>query len=113
MSVEVDGKSLPTNANGYLDNVEDWSETVAVAMAAKEGLELTPRHWDVIKYLREEYFDNNGNQPNTRSIVKAMQEAWDDRSVEARSLYELFPHDPSKQAGRIAGLPESRRKGGY
>jgi tRNA 2-thiouridine synthesizing protein E len=42
-----------------------------------------------------------------------MSRAWDDKSVNAKTLYDLFPGDPSKQGGRIAGLPESRRKGGY
>ena len=33
--------------------------------------------------------------------------------TQPKDLYELFPKDPSKQGGCIAGLPESRRKGGY
>jgi tRNA 2-thiouridine synthesizing protein E len=33
--------------------------------------------------------------------------------VQSKDLYELFPMQPSKQAPKIAGLPESRRKGGY
>lgn len=112
MSITVAGKEIPTNDNGYLQNMEDWSEDVAAAIADREGLKLTSEHLDVIMFLREEYFDSNGNQPNTRNIVKAMSRKWG-RSVNARDLYALFPGDPSKQAGRIAGLPESRRKGGY
>jgi len=42
-----------------------------------------------------------------------MQQLWDDKSVDAKTVYDLFPLDPSKQGGRISGLPESRRKGGY
>jgi tRNA 2-thiouridine synthesizing protein E len=42
-----------------------------------------------------------------------MAGTWGDKSVNAKTLYDLFPGDPSKQGGRIAGLPESRRKGGY
>jgi tRNA 2-thiouridine synthesizing protein E len=76
-------------------------------------VELSDRHWDLIRFLREEFVQNGGNQPNTRTLVKAMSKAWDDKSVNAKSLYDLFPGDPSKQGGRIAGLPESRRKGGY
>jgi len=113
MSLEVDGVTIETNANGYLMELSDWSEKVAEAIAAKEGISLTQRHWDLIKYLRDEYINNNENQPNTRTIVKAMQQLWDDRSVDAKTVYDLFPLDPSKQGGRVAGLPESRRKGGY
>ncbi|MDD3518985.1 MAG: TusE/DsrC/DsvC family sulfur relay protein [Chromatiales bacterium] len=113
MSLEVDGVTIETNAGGYLVNLDEWNEKVAEAMAAKESLTLTDRHWDLIHYLRDEYFNNGEHQPNTRAIVKAMQEKWDDDSVEAKTLYSLFPLDPSKQGGRISGLPESRRKGGY
>ncbi len=42
-----------------------------------------------------------------------MAKAWDDKKLSAKVLYDLFPGNPSKQAGRIGGLPESRRKGGY
>ncbi len=112
MALEVDGKTIETTETGFLVELDDWSETVARAMARHEGLELTPGHWDVIRYLRHEYYGNDGHQPNTRTMVKAMQEQWGGQ-VTAQSLYQLFPGDPSKQAGRIAGLPESRRKGGY
>lgn len=113
MSLEVDGATIETNPNGFLVNLSDWNEKVAEAIAAKEGITLTQRHWDLIKYLRDEYYNNNESQPNTRTIVKAMQQLWDDKSVDAKTVYDLFPLDPSKQGGRVAGLPESRRKGGY
>lgn len=113
MSISVNGTEIATTETGFLENVEDWSEDAARAIAADEQLELSQRHWDLIKYLRDEYINNGGNQPNTRSLVKAMSKTWDDKSVNAKTLYDLFPGDPSKQGGRIAGLPESRRKGGY
>ncbi len=112
MSFEFNGKTIETNANGHLENHEDWSEDLAKFMAAQDGIELGERHWDLINYLREEYFENAGNQPNTRAIVKAMSKAWGEK-VSQRDVYDLFPLDPSKQGGKIAGLPESRRKGGY
>ena len=113
MAIEVDGKTVETTPTGFLVNQEDWSENVARVLAAQEDLELTQKHWDLINFLREEYFSHNQNQPNTRNIVKAMSEIWSGESVDAKTLYALFPKDPSKQAGRIGGLPESRRKGGY
>lgn len=113
MSYEVNGTTVEADKNGYLVNQADWSEDVAKAIAENENIDLTDKHWDLINYLREEFFSNGENQPNTRTIVKAMQKAWGDKSVNSGSLYDLFPLDPSKQGGKIAGLPESRRKGGY
>jgi len=113
MGFNIDGKEIATTASGFLENLEDWSEGLAKLIADEESLELSERHWDVINYLRDEYINNAGNQPNTRTLVKAMSKQWGDKSVNAKTLYDLFPGDPSKQGGRIAGLPESRRKGGY
>jgi tRNA 2-thiouridine synthesizing protein E len=112
MAVEIDGKPLETTETGYLVNVEDWNEQVATYLAAQEGIELTQAHWDVLHYLRDEYINNNGNQPNNRSIIKDMSGKWGHK-VSNKEMFDLFPGNPSKQAGLIAGLPESRRKGGY
>ncbi len=104
---------LETTETGYLVNADDWSEAVGSEIAATEGIdELTPRHWDVINYLREEFFDNAETQPHDRAIVKAMSAAWGEK-IGAGDLYDLFPAQPSKLAAKIAGLPESKRKGGY
>lgn len=112
MPIEVNGQSIATNDNGFLENPEEWSEAVATAMAEEESICLTDRHWDLINYLREEYFSNNGNQPNNRTLLKEMGARWGQK-VSNKELFDLFPGNPSKQAGRLAGLPESMRKGGY
>ncbi len=112
MSYEVNGKTIETNANGYLENLDDWDKDVAEVIAKEEGVALTEKHWDLIEFLRDEYINNGGNQPNDRNIVKAMADKWGEK-VNSKDLYTLFPKQPSKQAGKIAGLPESRRKGGY
>lgn len=113
MSYEVNGKTLETTETGFLVSQDDWDKDVAEAIAAAEGLTLTQDHWDVIEFLREAFFEHNGEQPNNRAILKAMQEKWSDRKVDNKTLFDLFPGNPSKQAGMIAGLPESMRKGGY
>ncbi len=113
MSIIVNGKAIETTETGFLENMEDWNEDIGLAIAESEGLSMTERHWDIVNYLRKEYYDNNGNQPNNRVMAKAMAEKWPDEKVNASTLFELFPGTPSKQAGQIAGLPESMRKGGY
>jgi len=113
MAYEVNGKQIATTENGYLESLDDWDKDVAGMIAAAEGLSLTQDHWDVIEYLRDAYFNHNGEQPNNRAILKAMQDKWPDRKVDNKTLFDLYPGNPSKQAGKIAGLPESLRKGGY
>lgn len=112
MAIEINGSSIETTANGFLVDVGDWNREMAEVIAKEEGVDLTGKHWDLIEYLRDEYINNNSNQPNTRHIVKAMSEKWGEK-IGQKEIYALFPNDPSKQGGRIAGLPESRRKGGY
>jgi len=112
MSLEINGKTIETTPTGFLANIEDWSEDVAEAIASSEGLELTDPHWDVINYLRDEFINNSGNQPNNRNMLKDIGAKWG-KKVSSKDLYDLFPGNPSKQAGQIGGLPESRRKGGY
>ena len=113
MAYEVNGKMLEATGNGYLVNQDDWDKDVADAIAKGDGLTLGQDHWDVLEYLRDAYFNHNGEQPNNRAILKAMQDKWPGRKVDNKTLFDLFPGNPSKQAGKIAGLPESMRKGGY
>ena len=113
MTYEVKGKTLETTATGYLVNQEDWDNATAEEIAKLEGLTLTQAHWDIIEYLRDMYFNHNGELPNNRHILKAMQDKWPDKKIDQKTLFDLFPGNPSKQAGKIAGLPESMRKGGY
>jgi tRNA 2-thiouridine synthesizing protein E len=113
MAYEVNGKVIETTENGYLASLDDWDKAVAEVIAAAEGITLAQDHWDVIDYLRDAYVNHNGEQPNNRAILKAMQEKWPDRKVDNKTLFDLFPGNPSKQAGKVAGLPESLRKGGY
>lgn len=114
MSYEVNGQSIECDDHGYLVNLEDWNEEVAKVIAEADGVTLNQRGWDIINYLRDEYINNNGNQPNERHMVKHFKEVWTDLDkVDTKHLYECFPKGPAKQAGRIAGLPETKRKGGY
>jgi tRNA 2-thiouridine synthesizing protein E len=111
MALEVNGKSIETDENGNLTDPHAWDEDVAKALAAQDGIELTQEHWDLINYLRSEYFDNN-EQPMERAINKGMSKVWG-KKVTSKDLYVLFPLAPSKQGNKIAGLPYVARKGGY
>ncbi|CAA6805877.1 MAG: Sulfurtransferase [uncultured Thiotrichaceae bacterium] len=113
MAYEVNGQTIAATETGYLENTSDWNEEVAKVIAAEEGIsELTEKHWDVINFLRSEYFDNGGNQPMERAIMKAMADKWGEK-LKSKDMYNLFPRAPSKQGLMVAGLPATTRKGGY
>lgn len=109
----MNNSDLATTEAGHLVDPNDWTEDIARQLAAADGIaELSQKHMDLVNYLRDEYLNNNANQPNERAMVKAMSEAWDEK-IKSKDLYLLFPKQPSKQAAKIAGLPETKRKGGY
>lgn len=112
MAIEVYGTSIETTDSGFLVDPAVWSEDVAQALADIEGIELTERHWDIIHYLRDEYFNNNQNQPMERQLLKDIGKKWGSKPS-SKDVYKLFPLAPTKQGTKIAGLPEIHRKGGY
>ena len=103
-------ESVERTENGYLVNSSDWNEEIAKELFAEEEIEPTQEHWDIVNYVREETLA--GNEPNERSIMKAMGKLWG-RKVSSKEMYEMFPGMPSKQGLKIGGCPQSTRKGGY
>jgi len=67
--LQVGDRQIPTDTEGYLVNLDDWSEEFAQAQARAEGLELTPRHWELIRFLRE-HFHTHGVQAQVRVMIR-------------------------------------------
>lgn len=103
-------ESVERTENGYLVNSADWTEEIAAELFAEEGIEPTDKHWDIVRYVREETLA--GDEPNERKILKAMSKLWGYKAT-SKEMYELFPGMPSKQGLKIGGCPQSTRKGGY
>ena len=95
-------ESVERTENGYLVNANDWNEEIAAALFAEEDIEPTERHWDIVKYVREQTL--GGDEPNERGIMKAMGKIWG-RKVSSNEIYEMFPGMPSKQGLKIGGCP--------
>ena len=55
MAIEVNGKSLETDEEGYLANLNDWEKDVATVMAKEDDIDLSEDHWEIINFLREYY----------------------------------------------------------
>jgi len=103
--VEVNGRELEADEQGYLQHWEDWSEEIAEAMAAEEGIELGEGHWEVIHFLRD-YYAKYEVAPPIRILVKNIAKRLGKDKGNTRYLYQLFPYGPAKQACRFAGLPK-------
>jgi tRNA 2-thiouridine synthesizing protein E len=103
-TVQVDGRALATDSEGYLLHREEWSEAFARALAQEEGLVLTPEHWQVIDFLRA-YFQEHGVQAQVRVMIRHFAQAWGPARGNNHHLHDLFPvGGPQKQGNRLAGL---------
>jgi len=105
MAIEVDGKTIETDEEGYLVNLAEWNEECAKKLSEQDELELTESHWEVINFLRE-YYDEYQIAPAVRVLTKAIGKKLGPEKGNSKYLYELFPYGPAKQACRFAGLPK-------
>lgn len=104
----VDGQEIITDQEGYIQNMDDWSESFAVAQAAKEGLELTDEHWDVIRYIRD-YYEEHCVQAEVRKMIKYFAKLWGPERGNNHHLHDLFPYGgPQKQGNRLAGIRRTK-----
>ena len=102
--VEVEGRRIAIDSEGYLLDRSQWSAEFARALARREGLELTPAHWQVIEFLRD-YEAEHGVQPQVRVMIKVFTERWGAERGSNMHLHEMFPRGrPQKQGNRLAGL---------
>lgn len=105
MPIEVNGKTLETDEEGYLANLSDWTEDVAKVLAESEGLEMGNDHWEIVNFLRE-YYNEYQIAPAVRVLTKAVGKKLGKEKGNSKYLYELFPYGPGKQACKVAGLPK-------
>ena len=110
MGYLINGVEVEADDEGFLLEA-DFSEEAARAIAAAEGLELNDDHWLVIEYMREQFRDE-GQTPNFRAMVKDFDDKHPGRDWK-KTLYDLFPQQPARQACRVAGLTKPFGKGGY
>ncbi|OUD14092.1 TusE/DsrC/DsvC family sulfur relay protein [Thioflexithrix psekupsensis] len=105
MAIEVNGKTVETDEEGYLTNLNDWDRDVAQVLAKQDDLTLTESHWEVIDFLRE-YYEEYQIAPAVRVLTKAIGKKLGADKGNSKYLYDLFPYGPAKQACRFAGLPK-------
>jgi tRNA 2-thiouridine synthesizing protein E len=102
--LEVDGRTIATDGEGYLVNPADWSESFVRAQAEAEGLTLTDAHWELIRFLQAR-FARSGTQPTVRDMIKHFRRVWGPELGTSAYLHRLFPRGgPQKQGNRLAGL---------
>lgn len=103
--IELNQQQFATDEYGYLKNLDEWSEALAVEIARKEGLELSEAHWEIVWFVRD-FYQEYKTSPAIRMLVKALAQKFGEEKGNSRYLQRLFPDGPAKQATKIAGLPK-------
>jgi len=108
MQAEINGETIELSEAGWLLNLDEWSEELAVEISKNEKLpELTEEHWNIINLARE-YFKDTGTVCEPRKFSKLMKEKYGKDKSDQKYIYSLFPTGLIKCANKIAGLPRPK-----
>lgn len=103
-TMDVKGESILCDGEGYLLDLEAWSEDYVHASAEREELDLHDEHWQVIYFIRD-FHVKHGVQAPVRDMVKYFKKNWGKDKGNSRYLHQIFPKGgPQKQGNRLAGV---------
>jgi tRNA 2-thiouridine synthesizing protein E len=100
----VADKSITLDKEGYLEDLDDWNEDVALSLAKQHDVVLTDAHWEVLNVMRE-FYRRRGLSPIMRILVKLVEVELGPEKGNSLYLLKLFPSSPARVASKIAGLP--------
>ena len=98
--IELAGKQLHVNDEGFLTEYDEWDEHVAELLAKQIDIEMTDAHWKVIRFLREDYAQE-GETATSRRVQTV-------GGIPVKEQFALFPKKPAKKMAYIAGLPKPK-----
>ena len=94
--VTVLERQIHLDDEGFLTEPSEWDEALAHELAANIGLELTPRHLEVIAFARADQAEQ-GETPTLRRMTAV-------GGFPTKELFQLFPKKPAKKLSYVAGL---------
>ncbi|MFN8431874.1 MAG: TusE/DsrC/DsvC family sulfur relay protein [Spirosomataceae bacterium] len=97
MEKVVAGKTINVNEEGYMTDLSQWNEDVAKGLAQEAAVELTPKHFEVLNYLQEQYKND---------VPLTIRKMGTSGVVDIKQFYALFPNGPLKISSKIAGIPK-------
>ncbi len=97
MEKTIAGKTITVNEEGYLTDFSQWDEKVGEELAGEANISLSPRHWEVVKYLQNE---------QKKQVALSIRRIGKSGLVDIKEFYALFPNAPLKTATKIAGIPK-------
>ena len=102
------GTTIDLDAEGFLADPAQWNEEIAAEIARDAGIpELTPRHWQVVSYMRTTYLET-GQAPSIRSLGK--QSGVPDQGAVHRCSPKGPPSSPRRSAASRSHAAASREE---
>ena len=98
--IEIAGKPINVNEEGFLTQYDEWNEEIAKELAKQIEVPMTEEHWKIIKFLRED-FKTQGETATSRRVQTV-------GGVPVKEQFALFPKKPAKKMAYIAGLPKPK-----
>jgi tRNA 2-thiouridine synthesizing protein E len=105
MQLLISKKIIRLDKEGFLENLTDWNEEVAIELAQQEKIQLSTAHWEIIGLVRN-FYQLYQLSPSMRALVKRTEQALGAEKGRSIYLLQLFPPSPAKLACKIAGLPK-------
>ncbi len=106
--IALPGGPVTVDEYGYLTDPDLWTRAFAEHAAKAEGIALTPRHFEVIAFIRAER-EAHGIIPDQRFVLRFLGHGDGLSKPEAKdALYALFPQGYVKQACKLAGMQQPR-----
>ena len=91
------GIKVDLSDDGYLKDMSQQNEDIAMEIAKELDIELTNKHFEVLHYLREK---------TAAKEALTIRKVGKSGIVDIKGLYKLFPKGPLKFSSRIAGIPK-------
>jgi tRNA 2-thiouridine synthesizing protein E len=96
------------DSEGYLVNPDEWTDSIAIELAAEEGIELNQHHWQILRFMNKYYAEHNV-APDVRHVIGYLATAnKSDKKEAKKKVFELFPYGYVKQACKISGMKRPR-----
>ena len=96
----IAGRPVDVNDEGFLTDPAAWDEDLGAELARLIGIDMTPRHWELVRFLREDHA-GTGETATLRRVSTRT-------GVPVKELFELFPKKPAKKMAYVAGLPKPK-----
>ncbi|MES9991986.1 MAG: TusE/DsrC/DsvC family sulfur relay protein [Candidatus Thiodiazotropha sp.] len=101
-TIEVEGRMVAIDDEGYLLDFGDWSPAVTEALAEADGVKLTDEHWLLIDFLHR-FYEEYEIAPEIPILARNLCKDQNDCRWTKRYIENLFPGG-AKMACRYAGL---------